>query len=165
MDMPSLFADIIVPIVAILAFLLSLYNAYTQWRRDRPNIYLEISYQKDAFDPMWDGIVPYDGYVIHAKNHGHSDLIIAKVGFKWQDKIFERDYSSITDKGEYTQYEGLPFLLAPGKKLFVEIFRKEMNNEILKSGISGIVKVTCFIKEGNGRFYTTTPIEIDTSKT
>jgi hypothetical protein len=163
MDLVTLFTGVIVPIVAILAFGLSVYNAYIQWKQDRPNIALDISYEKYTFDdPTCDEIIPYDCYAINAKNHGHADLIVATVGFKWNNMIFERDYSSIINKGGYSQYKGLPFRLTPGEKLFVEIFRREIITEILKSGIKGTIKVTCFIKDGNGIFYPATPIEIDT---
>jgi len=165
MDQSGIFTGYVVPIVAILGLSLSIYNTYIQLKRNRPNISLDISYWETMLDPNYDEIKHYDCYVVNAKNLGNVDVIVASVGFKWDNKIFERDYSSITDQITHCEYEQLPFQLKPGSRLFIEFFKREILKEISKSGISGLIEVTFYIKDGNGKLYTSAPIKIESQVT
>jgi hypothetical protein len=161
MDLITFFTGIVVPTVAVLAFVISLYNAYNQWKRDRPNISLDCSYSDTTFYSTL-GDVKDPKYTLSATNLGNGNVIISDVGFKWKKilfyKIYKRDYYRINFDGECKE---LPFKIEPSKKMFAEFYPKEIDREILESKVSGSVKVIFFIKDGNGKIYKAAPIEID----
>jgi hypothetical protein len=153
MDLITIFTGLVVPIVAILAFGLSVYNTYNQWKRNRPNISLNLFDSTNDF-----GGFPDNCYILSVKNLGNVNVIIDIVGFKWDDGIYERSYYRI--KGT-DNYQFLPYKIEPGSTLFVEFYKSEIKDEILKRGISGLIKASGFIKDGNKKYFISSPIEVD----
>jgi hypothetical protein len=157
MDMSSLFADVIVPIVAILGLFLSIYNVYRHWREYRPNISLEFSYQDTAFEPAV-GEIPFQCYVLLVKNLGNVNIILDAAGVKWGDKKYIRKYygSTITDV-----YHDFPFKLTPGSTLEIEFGVGEIQGAASSWGLSGAVKIIGFVRDGEKKIYTSPALAVN----
>jgi hypothetical protein len=157
MDTTLIFTDIIVPIVAVFGFVLSVYNTFRHWKENRPNIFLEFSYQDTDFDPVY-GDFPLQCYILLVKNLGNVNLIIDFAGFKWGNQEYKRESygNTLTE-----QYRNFPHKLTPGSTLSIEFPQNEIKEEILKTQLKGAVKVTGFIKGGDGKYYKSPPLMID----
>ena len=157
MDLTVIITEYLVPIVALVTLTLSIYNTYRHWKEYRPNISLSFSYEDTIFDPSV-GDIPFNCYVIRAKNLGNVNIIIDFAGFKWENKEYERQYYGSTLTEAYLDF---PYKLTPGSTIEIEFPINEIRSEISKSGLSGLTKITGFIKDGNGKYYLSPPIEID----
>jgi len=75
--------------------------------------------------------------------------------------MYERQYYGSTLTEDYYDF---PHKLEPGSTLSIEFPGSEIQNKISKSGLSDLIKVRGFIKIGNGKYYTSPPLEISPEK-
>jgi len=79
MDVNAIFKDYIIPFIAILAFILSLYNAYRQWKENRPKPVLEL-FRKE-YD---ENEQPDPGFACQVRNIGKGHIIVDLAGFHYK---------------------------------------------------------------------------------
>jgi len=60
--------------------------------------------------------------------------------------------------------QDFPYKLESGSTLSIEFPRREVQNEISKCGLSGPIEVKGFIKDGDGKYYTSPSLEISVKK-
>jgi len=156
MDLTTIITVYFVPIAAVIGLILSIYNTYRQWKEFRRNIALEFYYVEKDFEPSI-GVIPLDCYILLVKNLGNVNIIIDIGGFKWKNEKCERHYYGST---YFEDYHNFPHKLEPGSTLSIEFPKREVQNEISKCGLSDYIEVQGFIKDGDGKYYTSPPLEI-----
>lgn len=161
MDLSSIFTVYFVPIAAVIGLFLSIYNTYRQWKEFRRNASLDFYYLDEYYEPSLPGIIPFDGYMLNIKNLGNVNIIIDNVGCKWANQEYVREYygNLLTE-----DYHNFPFKLEPGSTITIEFSRKEIQNKIIESACRGQILVSGFMKDGDGKYYTSSPVEINTEK-
>ncbi len=158
MDITTIFSSIVVPLAAIGGLILSVFNRYYQWKESKPNISLEFFDAGYFNDPTLEEHPPYTGYVLVIKNLGKVDLIIDSTGFKWKNGKFERKFYGVDLIEKYQEF---PYKFVPGSTFFIEFPLYEIRKEIFKNETIGSIKISGFIKDGYGKYYTSLPFEVN----
>jgi len=158
MDLVEIGRDYIVPIVVVAGFSL----AFHQWWRSRPRISIEFTYT-DVYEFPEDPRANFrvDSYEIVVKNLGKESITIDAAGFNWKKREYITKYyhDLISDDSE-----SFPVKLDSGSTKSIAFSRREISQEILNSGLSGTIKVKGFIKDGYGKYYKSSPVEIIVEK-
>jgi hypothetical protein len=156
MDLTTIITVYFVPIAAVIGLILSIYNTYRQWKEFRRNITLEFYYIEKDFEPSI-GEIPLNCYILLVKNLGNVNIIIDIAGLKWENMKYERHYYG---SSFFENYHNFPYKLEPGSTLSIEFPRREVQNEISKCSLSDYIELQGFIKDGDGKYYSSLSLEI-----
>ena len=152
----TIITENIVSIVVVIGLILSIIKTYFYWMENRRNVSLEFSYVDKFFEPSL-GEIPFYCYVLHVKNLGKVSIIIDFAGFRWKNGEYIQQFFGSTFTENYFDF---PYELKKAKTLDIEFPKRLIQNEISKCSVSDYIEIQGFIKDGDGKYYTSPPLEI-----